>query len=102
MLTEALGPLDVIKGADVFVRFKMKYTDGTDAPSEVFSGWVTRVTEADMVWVKFGEQGYTLVFNLHDMVDNAPNYYREKRESECADTLLQVSQEPPMIFCIDM
>lgn len=102
----ALAPLDVVKGAEIFVRFSMKYGDGSDAPSEVYGGWVTRVTTVGVVWVRFGGQakrGNTLVFDLHHMVGDARNYFRvnESAESACADALLQVSREP-MMFCIDI
>jgi len=98
-MNQALCPRDVVKGADIFVRFKMKHWDGSDAPSEIYCGWVTRVTAADVVWVKFGKYGNTLVFDLHHMVDNPRNYFKigsssSFEESECADALLQ--------FCIDI
>ena len=102
----AFGPRDVVKGAEIFVRFNMKHGDGSDAPSEVYGGWVTRVTASDVVWIRFGKYGNTLVFALHHIVDNVHNYFRmnesvESVESVCADTLLLVSREP-MMFCIDI
>jgi len=107
-MNQALGPLDVVKGAGIFVRFKMKYRDGSVAPSEVYSGWVTRVTAADVVWVKFGKNGNTLVFDLHRMVDNERNYYKANEqggeERKCVDTLLQMQTmiREPMMFRMEL
>ena len=105
MATFPLAEHDVVKGAEVAVRFNMKNPDGSPAPSRIYCGWVTRVTNEDVVWVRFGKcgkHGKTYLFNLSDMVDNIGDFSRigpskwqkEKEADECADTLL--------MFCIEV
>tara|TARA_B100001094_G_scaffold262069_1_gene263109 strand:+ start:687 stop:1034 length:348 start_codon:yes stop_codon:yes gene_type:complete len=105
-----LAEHDVVKGAEVAVRFKMKHADGSPAPSRIYCGWITRVTNDDVVWVRFkegkcggggGSHGNkTYLFNLGDMVDNIGDFSRfgptpnwQKEDDECADTLLMFSME---------
>ena len=105
---------DVVKGAEIWVRFDMKNAkDGSPAPSKMYLGWVTRITAADVVWIRFGRcNGSTYTFNLDEMLENQQDFVRhgppvehgeeeeedededEDEEEECVHTL--------MMFCIEI
>ena len=104
-MAQSLQVRDIVKGAAVFVRFKMKHKDGTAAPSAVYAGWITNVTVEDMVWVNFGFDRKTIVFEMHVMIEDIQNFFKigqeeeedeedvEILESHCVDALLQFNLE---------
>ena len=111
-LNNSLQPLaaaDVFKGAEIWVRFDMKSArENLPAPSKMFLGWVTRITAADVVWIRFGRcNGKTYTFDLDEMLENKGDFMRagppakayekeqwEVEEDNCADAL--------MLFCIEI
>ena len=102
---------DVAKGAEIWVRFAMKNAkDNSPAPSKMYLGWVTRITAANVVWIRFGRcNGSTYTFDLDEMLENKGDFMRaehpakadmilkaqwDEEEEECAEAL--------MLFCIEI
>ena len=101
---------DVVKGTEIWVRFDMKNAkDNSPAPSEVFLGWVTRITAAGVVWIRFGRCNgrSTYTFDLHEMLENKGDFMRagppvvgekeqrENKDDDCAEAL-------DMLFCVEI
>lgn len=105
----SLHPLaadDVVKGAEIWVRFDMRTAkENLPAPSKMYLGWVTRITAADVVWIRFGRSnGTTYTFDLDEMLENKGDFMRagptvtayekdqwDVEEENCADALYMLS-----------